>query len=180
MQEKFCSINYLTLFYILAFVLQYFRTVLSVFYSFVFWKFFLQELFFCSFSLFFRFLCEASRQCFWLSRRWGCFVRMLLILVQTGMLMRSLKWHYVWMTVMFRPSGEPCRFKLLSPLRHTSLFSLLDLFFVRFCVFLWFLCVVLTCTCLVYDFSPPQVWFFFFLFYWYLISFMLIIVIFRD
>jgi hypothetical protein len=120
MQENFCSINYLTLCFILASVLQFFRTVLSVF---------------CSFSLFFKFLCEESGRCFWLSGQCGCFVRKLLILVRTGVLVRSLMWHFVRTTLMFRPDGEPCRVKSLSPLHRTSLFSLLDFFLSGFASF---------------------------------------------
>jgi hypothetical protein len=65
MQENFCSINYLTLYNILAFVLKYFGTVLSAVYTCVFWKLFFGKYFSALFPLFFRFfLCEASGRWF--------------------------------------------------------------------------------------------------------------------
>jgi len=88
------------------------------------------------FSLFFRFfLCEVSGRCFWLSEQCGCFVRTFLLLVLTGVLVRSLMWHYVRTTLMFCLDGEPCRVKSHSHCAPGHSFLSLW-FFVSLCVFL--------------------------------------------
>jgi len=91
-------------------------------------------------------------------RRYGWFVRTLLVLVWTAVFLRSLTWHHVWTSLMFRPEGEPCRVKSHSPYaaRH-FLLSCCD--FLSFCAFsLWFVCIILTCTCHICSLSPPQVY----------------------
>jgi hypothetical protein len=121
-------------------------------------------LLFClSFSYF---LCEASIRCscmfgqwFWLSGRCGWLVRSSILLVRTSVFVGSLMWYYIQTSLKFRPDGEPCRVKSHSPWRRTSL-SPLFLFCLSTCAFsLWFLCVILMCTCHICNLSPPLVCF---------------------
>lgn len=105
------------------------------------------------FSLFFNFLCEASRRWFCMSKRWGRFVRMFLIQVLTCAWVRYLTWHYV-------RTVNPLGLNRIPPALHDI--SLPHVwFFVSLCFF-FFKCFshVSLSSC---DFSPPQVWFFSFL-----------------
>jgi hypothetical protein len=103
----------------------------------VFWK-----LFFCSFSSIFQiFLCEMFKRCFWLSVWCGCFVQTFLLLVRTGVLVRSLTWHYAQKTLMFHLDGGPCRVKSHSPSTpHDTLFFLFDFLSVYAFFFALFMC----------------------------------------
>jgi len=67
------------------------------------------------FSSVFSFLCEASGQWFFLSKRYSSLVRTFLLQVRTCTLVRYLTWHYVRTALVIRSDGERLRVKSLSP-----------------------------------------------------------------
>jgi hypothetical protein len=147
--------------------------VLLAFFTGLFWKLFLGNIFllflhnfffpfffFFFFFFFSRFLCEASRQSFYVSERSSVFVRTFLFLVRTSALVRYLTWHYVRTALVIRSDGEPLRVKSYTPLRRTTYFSSLltfslSLFAVFFALFTCFSHVHLS-FCV---FSPPKICF---------------------
>jgi len=146
LQGNFCAYWLLTLNYILVYFWNAIWTVISAFYTWVFWKLF-GKYFSTFFPLFFRIFV------------WS--VQTVFLVVRTGVLVRYLMWYYVWTSLKFRLDGEPCRVKSLSlyTVRLPYSFFLFLVFFIVLYVFPCFLCVLLTCTCPFYNLSPPQVWF---------------------
>jgi hypothetical protein len=57
-----------------------------------------------------------------------------MVLVRTAVFLRSLTWHHVLTSLMFRPDGEPCRVKSLSPRAAAHFFASFVIFYrlVRF------------------------------------------------
>jgi hypothetical protein len=109
--------------------------------------------FFYSFSLFFKNLCEASRRCFWLSERCGCFV-------PTGVLCNHLRGTTSGRHLCSVRTVNPIGLSRFPPARPTPSFILFFLvFIVVLYVFPCFLCVLFKCTCPFCNLSPPQVWF---------------------
>jgi len=140
-------------------VLKCYWTVLSAIYTCAFSKIIFGK--YCSFFFlffFFIFLCVASGLFFCLFGRCGCFVRTFLIQVRTGVLVRSLTWHYVRTALMFRPDGEPCRVKSHSPVPPTLSFHS-SWFFVGLCFFVCSFHVFFSCALVLLLFLSIQVGF---------------------